>query len=123
MSEKITADLIEILGEDGFFALTEAFAGVRLFVPRDIARSELPEKIGETLAKALSRSYGANYVKVPLARTFRARRYRKAELSNRDIALRLGLTESAVEKIFTREKKAGRELRSGRDPNQFDFFD
>lgn len=114
--------LLELLGEDGFFRLTEAYAGVRLFVPRNPERSDVPERIGYETAALLSKAYGGNYLRVPLARTLRARRYRAMEMSNRDIAIRLGLTETAVQKIFTREKKAGREMRSKRDPRQLDMF-
>jgi len=122
VSEDLVGDLVELLGEDGFFQLAEIYAGVRLFVPRDPDFSDLPKKVGDDIAVLLSKAYGGNYVRVPLARTFRARRYREADMTNRDIAIRLGLTESAVVKIFTREKKAGRAIKSRRDHNQLDFF-
>lgn len=121
--ENHAAALMELLGEDGFFVLVDNFPGVDVFAPEDLTKSNLPNVLGLDVTRKLSEVYRRNYIPVPLARTFRARRYRASGMSNRDIALRLGLTQSAVEKIFNREKKAGRQIRSPRDRNQLDLFD
>ncbi len=123
MSEDLTTELMDILGEDGFFTLTESYAGVRLYVPGDPARSELPAIIGHDNAIRLSNVFPGSYVRVPLARTFRAMRYRDAGLTNREIARRLGLAENGVEKLFIRVKKRRPELarRTG-DDRQTDLF-
>jgi hypothetical protein len=120
--EDLVADLMALLGEDGYFRLCDKLGGVRLAVPRDPARSELPAQVGAEIAGHLSKAYPGGYIRVPIARTLRARRYRDAGMSNRDIALRLGMTENAVMKLFIRERRAGRELISKRAPQQLDLF-
>ncbi|NLS00200.1 hypothetical protein HGP17_25525 [Rhizobium sp. P38BS-XIX] len=124
MSEDLSNDLVVLLGEDGFFALVEAHAGVRLYVPADPARSDLSSTIGNDAASRLAKSYPGGYIRVPLAREFRARRYVRDEMSNRDIARRLGLTESGVERLLKRARKS-KPLgpRRKKDPRQIDMFD
>lgn len=111
------------LGDEGFFALVEAHAGMRLYVPADPGRSELPQTIGFDNAARLSKLYPGGYIRVPLAREFRALRYREAGLGNRDIARRLGLTENGVEKLMKRARTAhpGRGAKP-KDPRQMDLF-
>lgn len=123
MTEDLTLDLLSTLGEDGFFSLVEAHAGVRLYVPSDPERSELSSTIGVDAAYRLAKAYPGGYIRVPLAREFRARRYVDAEMSNRDIAKRLGLTESGVERLLKRARKR-EPLKSRRktDPRQMEMF-
>lgn len=123
MSEDNVGELMETLGDEGFFALVEAHAGMRLYVPADPGRSELPQTIGFDHAARLSKLYPGGYIKVPLAREFRALRYREAGLGNRDIARRLGLTESGVERLLRRARSAN-PGRGGKptDPRQMDLF-
>lgn len=123
MADDLVADLRAILGDDDFFALVEAHAGVRLYVPSDPTRSELPTTIGITSATRLSKAYPGGYIKVPLARDFRALRYRESGLSNRDIARRLGLTETGVERLLKRARRAnpGRGTKP-KDTRQLDLF-
>ncbi|WP_425646097.1 sigma factor-like helix-turn-helix DNA-binding protein [Agrobacterium leguminum] len=123
MAEDLTLDLLSTLGEEGFFSLVEAHAGVRLYVPSDPERSELSSTIGVDAAYRLAKAYPGGYIRVPLAREFRARRYVDAEMSNRDIAKRLGLTESGVERLLKRARKR-EPLKSRRktDPRQMEMF-
>jgi DNA-binding transcriptional regulator LsrR (DeoR family) len=98
--------LKELIGEDAYLALVEHYGGTRAFVPKEPARSGLAAAIGEAAAEKLSKSYGAEYIKVPLDRELRARHYKGQGLSNAAIARRLGITESAVEKLFSRARKS-----------------
>lgn len=124
MTEDLTAELMNALGEDGFFLLVEAHAGTRLYIPGNIDRSELPAAIGADNAAKLSRLFPGGYIRVPLARTFRALRYRQSGASNADVARRLGLTESGVEQLFSRARKVDPDkVRRPRDPRQTDLFD
>nr|WP_286089337.1 sigma factor-like helix-turn-helix DNA-binding protein [Rhizobium skierniewicense] len=103
--------------------MVEAHAGVRLYIAADPARSELPATIGVDAAHRLAKAYPGGYIRVPLAREFRARRYVDEKMSNRDIARRLGLTESGVERLLKRARK--REpltSRRKKDPRQIDMF-
>lgn len=123
MNEDLVAELLDTLGPDGFYALVEAHAGVRLYVPADPDRSDLSESIGHEHAKRLSKVFPCGYIKVPLAREFRALRYRENGMSNRQIARRLGLTESGVEKLLKRARltQPGRGSRP-KDTRQMDLF-
>jgi hypothetical protein len=123
MSEElIFDDLLEMLGEAGVLRLVEAYAGLRQFIPKDPENSDVTARLGIEITTLLAKAYGGNTIPVPLARTFRARIYRDSGMSNREIAARLGLTENGVQKIFIREKKAGRPLKSKRDHRQLDLF-
>ncbi|MDR6102773.1 CRP-like cAMP-binding protein [Agrobacterium larrymoorei] len=123
MATDLTNELLSALGDDGFFSLVEAHAGVRLYIPGDPDRSELPSTIGVDAAYRLAKAYPGGYIRVPLAREFRARRYVAEGLSNRDIAKRLGLTESGIERLLKRARKRGAlKPRRKKDPRQIDMF-
>lgn len=123
MSEDLTSELMDALGDDGFFALTEAYAGTRLYVPGNPSRSDLSTTIGVDHARRLSQIFPGSYIKVPLARTFRALRYRSAGASNAEVARRLGLTENGVERLFARANKAKpQKARKSHDERQIDLF-
>lgn len=123
MNADLTGELLAALGEDGFFQLTEAYAGVRLYVPANIDRSELPAVIGTDFAARLAKCYPGSHIRVPLAREFRARRYLAEGLTIREIALKLGLTETGVNKLIERMRNAKPLVRPSRkDPRQFDLF-
>lgn len=99
----LESDLHFLLGDDAYAKLLDNYAGVRLYVPKlNGKNSNLPVIIGEHSTRLLSEIYGGDYVKVPVAREWRARRYRKEGYSNAKIARQLGITENGVEKLFSR---------------------
>lgn len=104
MSERLTTEqLINLIGERAFVALTEAFGGRRLYVPGVIAADhDIARAIGADAARHLSERVSPDVIRVPLARDIRARHYRASGLSNGAIATRLGITEPAVNKLFGR---------------------
>lgn len=122
MSEGLETDLQAELGDDGFFRLVEAHAGIRLYIPENPTRSELPSTIGDAAAERLSKLYPCGYIKIPLAREFRATRYREAGMSNSQIARRLGLTETGVELLFKRLGKRQPVTKRRTDIRQMDLF-
>lgn len=123
MSEDLTQELLDTLGEDGFFRLVEAHAGLRLYVPSQPDRSELFVTIGQDAATRLSKAFPGGYIRVPLAREFRAVRYVKAGATNRDIAKRLGLTEAGIDKLLKRARSRKLvEKKSRKDPRQIEMF-
>ncbi|WP_070998512.1 hypothetical protein [Brucella inopinata] len=112
MSVKSKIDSLEnelrgYLGDDAFLKLVERFAGKRLFIAKLCRQkpSQVECLINRRTAEILSRYYGGSYVNVPMARSFRAVRYRNQGLSNSRIAVKLGITENGVEKIFQRLKQ------------------
>ncbi|MBB4955346.1 DNA-binding NarL/FixJ family response regulator [Agrobacterium vitis] len=123
MSEDLTHELLTLLGKEDFFALVEAYAGIRLYIPGDPTRSELPETIGMKAALRLAEEWPCGYIKVPLAREFRIERYVENGMSNRAMAQRFGMTESGVERLLKRAR-ASKPLRRSRkkDPRQSEMF-
>ena len=99
----LSGDLQGLLGERAFIALCEAFGGTRLYVPHTIpAGHEIARAIGEPAAERLSRRMAPAQIRVPLARELRARHYRDEGKSFAEIAVKLGLTETGVQKLFDR---------------------
>lgn len=98
------AELLALLGPEGYLLLLEHYAGVRLYVPK--MGSSHPTQLIDDLtlahAKKLSEQYGAEYIKVPLDREFRALAYRQRGFSTRKIVRLLGLTESGLERLWSR---------------------
>jgi hypothetical protein len=123
MSEDLTQELLDTLGEDNFIRLVEEHGGTRLFIPIDSSRSKLPASIGLDNTMRLINLYARSYIKVPVAKEFRALRYREAGLSNSQVARKLGLTESSVEKIFNRARKSKPDRgKRPKDTRQLDLF-
>lgn len=99
----LLGDLQGLLGDRAFIALTEAFGGTRLYVPPAIpAGHAIARAIGEQAADRLCRRMAPAVIRVPLARELRARHYRDAGQSFAEIAVKLGLTETGVQKLFDR---------------------
>lgn len=96
----LTHELAALIGEDALIALAEAHGGTRLYVPADPAI--LAPLIGAQASARLTERYGRATLRTPLARERRARHYRARGDSNAAIARRLGLTETAVDKLFAR---------------------
>lgn len=103
MSARPPSELIEVIGEAAVIKLAEHFGGTRLYVPITIYEDhEIAQAIGFEEAVALSARMAPDYVRVPLARDLRARHYRNTGMSNAKIAVRLGMTETSVDKLFKR---------------------
>ncbi len=115
------AELLDLLGPDDFLRLVEAYGGTRLYVPRTEAGSALPDEIGLDAVRKLQGPRAGEWIRVPLAREWRARHYRANGLSNAKIAVRLGLTETGVNKLFARMDDTPAKG-SAPDPRQMTLF-
>lgn len=115
-----TAELHRLLGEADFLRLVEAYGGTRLFLPRSAAKESLTEAVSAKAAAALAERYAGSYIRVPLARELRARHYRAAGLSNAQIARRLGIAETGVDKLF--DRMPNKPVKGSGDPRQADLF-
>ncbi len=62
----------------------------------------IAKALGEQRARKLASLYSPAQIRVPLARTIRARHYRANGDSNGEIATKLGMTETGVDKMFDR---------------------
>jgi hypothetical protein len=119
----LTRELRSILGREGFVKLAQSFGGTRLYVPYRLADDgELVEVLGREIAEKLSRALAPATIRVPLARRDRALFYRERGLSNRQIARRLGIGETGVEKLFAREPGLSERPNRAHSSKQLDLF-
>lgn len=118
--ERGTAELLRLLGEADFLRLVEWRGGIRVFVPSSGDTSEIASHIGDAAAEKLGRAHAGTFIRVPLARDLRARHYRAAGHSNAEIARKLGMSETGVDKLFHRMPK--KPVKGSRDPRQADLF-
>lgn len=98
-----------MLGDEDAEKLIIEFGGLRTYVPSQHERETLALLrilSRESVAK-LASEFGGNYVKVPLARGFLITQFYKNGLGNREIATRLRVTESAVERHLKVARKRG----------------
>jgi len=116
----LTAELHELLGDEGFFKLTDVHGGIRVYIPKVAPGSTLASEIGVDHTARLSKMFSGGYIRVPVAREFRARHYRTLGESNATIARRLGLTETGVEKLFRRAAKE--RVTAKKDLRQIEMF-
>lgn len=92
--------IIALIGEDEAFILFENHGGTRVFFPcRDWENSVAFEGLSKEAAYTLSKEFGRDYVRIPLARKFRCLRYCQDGLSERQAAKRLGMTEAGIGRI------------------------
>lgn len=117
MSDRLEAQLLSLLGEEGYIRLLEAHGGVLTYVPHRVDRTKLADEIGLDHARALSEEYGGDYLQVPVSRAFRAHFYRRAGMTLKQIARRLTMSESGVYRLFREAKKRGHSER------QFSLFE
>ncbi|TIV64899.1 MAG: hypothetical protein E5V89_28895 [Mesorhizobium sp.] len=118
--EQRSAELLGLLGADAFLRLAEEYGGTRLYIPRSGDTTDLAKQLGAKAACKLGERYAGTYIRVPLAREHRARHYRQIGQSNAEIARRLGMTETGVDKVFGR--MPGKPVKGSHDPRQIDLF-
>ncbi|MGE0773540.1 MAG: hypothetical protein AB7L36_00655 [Sphingomonadaceae bacterium] len=100
----LTRHLQAILGEEGFVHFCQELGGTRVYVPYSLRdENEIVQAVGRDAAEKLSRELAPATIRVPLARRDRAVYFRRQGLSNPQIARKLGITETGVEKLFGRE--------------------
>lgn len=116
----LSSELHEALGDAGFLKLTDVHGGIRVYIPKEPHGSTLASEIGIDNAARLSKMFAGGYIRVPIAREFRARHYRRQGESNSMIARRLGLSETGVEKLFSRAPKEP--VKAKKDDRQIEMF-
>jgi predicted DNA-binding protein (UPF0251 family) len=91
------ARFLALIGEAATLRLVELHGGTRLTIPAGgAARNRIARELGAEAARALFAEFGHERIRVPLAKSWRARIYRTQGLSYRQIALRLGCNEPTV---------------------------
>lgn len=107
--------LLELLGAHGLVRLAERHGGCRLYVPTG-APDALARELGTKVARLLADRYAGSYLRVPLARELRARHYRAAGATNAQIARRLGMSETGVDRLF--HEMPNKPVKGSGDPRQ-----
>jgi CRP-like cAMP-binding protein len=107
-SGNLCQDLINSIGLDAAIQLAESFAGTRLYFPKQVKENHaIAEAVGLSAAETLRGMYVGTTIIVPLMREQRAVRYRNLGMSHARIAVRLGITEKGVARLFHRIEKTG----------------
>lgn len=97
--------LLAAIGEGPLLLLIERYAGTRIYVPSTpVGAATLERVVGSAeaaakLVEALS-AMGAEVIRVPLAKAWRARIYHGRGMSQAEIALKLGCNEVTVWKYL-----------------------
>lgn len=100
----ITENLRSMLGDEQFLSLLENYAGTRLFIPAYQGdRTHVIDGLTAEASQELADVYGGLYLRVPLARDFRAETYRARGLTVTQIAMKLGITERGAERLLARQ--------------------
>ncbi|PHP17649.1 hypothetical protein CG471_21750 [Sphingobium sp. IP1] len=107
-------ELSELLSAGQMVRLAEIYAGTRLHIPQKATDSHaLVQAIGRDGFLKIAQRFGTDTIKVPLFRELRVNHYRASGMSHAKIALRLGLTEQAVDRIVKRLREQGELLPIG----------
>ncbi len=89
--------LLTLVGAAATLALVEHYGGTRVHVRTGAtSRNRLAEQLGAPAASALAAAFGGEYIRVPLAKAWRAQIYRAQGLSYAAIARRLGCSDVTV---------------------------
>ena len=111
---EIVAALIAAAGEDTVLAFLEAHGGTRLWVPRNPLKSQLCGMYGDELAITLSRELLHGWWNVPMLKGWRVVCYRNAGMTLSEIATRVGLSMSQVERLLAQARRDGVHVRAAR---------
>lgn len=107
MSRRVCPELETLIGEEAYIRLAEAFGGTPLYIPKRLDEDhEIAKAIGIDAARKLVDRLAPDVVMVPLAREARALHYRATGDSNTQIARKLGMSISGVERLFSRRPDA-----------------
>lgn len=100
----LKGELLALLGSEGYLLLLEHYAGSRLFVPKMATSTvtQLVDDITIVHAEKLTAYCGGETIRVPLDRDFRAIAYKQKGFSTRKIVRLLGLTESGLDRLWSR---------------------
>ena len=120
------AEVAEICGEDLTEKLADLFAGTQIYVPKKPKAKSLPGLPSE-MVQSLAAAFGGDTLTVPSRRSSHTdtaeeiEAYYDAGLTIKEIARKLGYTESWVMRVRKRSGKP--RLRDIPDPRQMNMFE
>lgn len=116
------ARLVELIGPEAALRLVEARGGARVYVCDPAAGGAIVDIIGVDATTALHARYGADTIKVPIARPWRVLCYLAMGLSQEQAALKAGCSRNSVQRAL--DKFGHPDGRAGRPAtSQLDMFD
>lgn len=101
---------VEVLGLDDTLRLIEARGGTKIWIPKGVgnssnaAREKLEAEFGKQMARELIRTFGGDFVKVPLCHEWRTALYRHRGMSMAEIARQLNCHEETVSRRLSRRQ-------------------
>lgn len=94
-------DVADAIGVEALLRLLEHYAGCRIYIPATVNQgSPLARDIGLEAAQALARLRGHDDWKVPALKHWRARVYRARGMTVHEIARKLGVDRSTVQRYL-----------------------
>lgn len=94
-------EVADAIGVEALLSLLEHHAGCRIYIPATVNQaSPLARDIGLEAAQALARLKGPDDWKVPSLKNWRARVYSARGMSQHDIARKLGVDRTTVQRYL-----------------------
>jgi len=111
MRNRQEAELIDVLGEEGYLQLVEGFGGLVQYIPKSTNDTELVKTIGVELSTILADHYGGEHIDIPLSRPFRAKMFYAKGNTVKWISQHLLMSERHVYKVLAELDPLERERR------------
>jgi len=116
--------LVDCIGEEAVLRFLDAFAGQRIYIPRNVlAGGKIALAVGTTAAAALAADFGGEDMEVPSSKPWRAHVMRERDgASANQIARALGVTRATAKRYVsgTGGPPAAPTIRT--DPRQIALF-
>ena len=113
--------LSDLIGDEATLLLVEQLGGNILYVPKQVNQgTRLSRLIGPDAARGLAVRHGGEHLRIPLAKHWCARVYRRRGGTIAEIAHRLRVGENTVSRYLSRDRAAG--IGRGGNAGQFDLF-
>ncbi|WP_156840448.1 hypothetical protein [Novosphingobium aquimarinum] len=108
-SSDLSDEILALLGEELTVKLAETLGGRRVYIPICVReKNVLSAAIGCDAAELMSEQFAPAMLRIGIFRTLRAHHYKSQGLSAGQIATRLCMTETGVDKLFRRERNVAR---------------
>ena len=109
-SEQLSGEILALVGEEAAIKLAENFGGCNTYIASHLRRGGEPtgiaRAIGDDAARLLMSRFAGGYLRIPLMKELRAKHYRARGASVKDIAIAFCMTQTGVERLFQRIRKA-----------------
>jgi hypothetical protein len=99
----LSDEILALLGEEATVRLAERIGGQRIYIPLKVRdNGVLCKAIGREAAQRLSAQFAPATIRIGVFRDLRARHYRSKGMSARQIATRLCMSQTGVDRMLRR---------------------